>query len=97
MTSYKELIAKRDALEAQINEARRSELSLAVSKVQELISEFGLTAEDVFGTKRRNAAGSTSKKPAAAKYRDPATGITWSGRGRAPTWIIEKDRDQFVV
>ncbi len=33
-----------------------------------------------------------------AKYRDPDTGATWSGRGRAPAWIANsKDRTKFEI
>ncbi|WP_408475216.1 H-NS family nucleoid-associated regulatory protein [Paraburkholderia strydomiana] len=39
--------------------------------------------------KRRRDAG----VPAAPKYRNPETGETWSGRGRAPRWI--KDQGDF--
>ena len=33
----------------------------------------------------------------AAKFRDPETGKTWSGRGREPTWIKGKNREEFKV
>jgi DNA-binding protein H-NS len=33
----------------------------------------------------------------AAKYRDPATGQTWTGRGKAPKWIEGQDRTPFVI
>ncbi|WP_330996028.1 H-NS family nucleoid-associated regulatory protein [Burkholderia cepacia] len=32
-----------------------------------------------------------------ARYRDPASGKEWSGRGNAPLWIRGKDRRQFVI
>ena len=48
MSSYKELLKQREALEQKINEARRNELSEAVSQVRALVTEFGLTAQDVF-------------------------------------------------
>jgi DNA-binding protein H-NS len=33
-----------------------------------------------------------------AKYLDPKTGATWSGRGRAPAWLAAvKDRTRFLV
>jgi DNA-binding protein H-NS len=33
-----------------------------------------------------------------AMYRDPKSGATWSGRGRAPTWLAGvKDRSKFLV
>ncbi|WP_268959019.1 H-NS family nucleoid-associated regulatory protein [Paraburkholderia solitsugae] len=35
---------------------------------------------------------------AAVKYRDPKSGATWSGRGRAPTWLAgAKDRTKFLI
>ena len=33
----------------------------------------------------------------AAKFRDPETGKTWSGRGREPVWIKGKDREEFKI
>ncbi|MEM5368958.1 H-NS family nucleoid-associated regulatory protein [Paraburkholderia azotifigens] len=36
--------------------------------------------------------------PQPAKYRDPKTGATWSGRGPAPTWLAgAKDRTKFLI
>ncbi|RQX90796.1 H-NS family nucleoid-associated regulatory protein [Burkholderia stagnalis] len=33
-----------------------------------------------------------------ALYRDPKSGATWSGRGRAPSWIASvKDRSKFLI
>ena len=42
---------------------------------------------------------SASDKTASnAKYRDPKSGATWSGHGRAPNWIASaKNRDKFLV
>lgn len=37
-----------------------------------------------------------SKVP--AKYRDPDTGATWSGRARPPAWIKDvADRSKFLI
>jgi DNA-binding protein H-NS len=42
--------------------------------------------------KRRNT------KTVAPKYRDPRTGVTWSGRGLAPAWIRDaEDRTLFLI
>lgn len=94
--SYKELLAQREALEQQIQSVRKAELSEAVAKARQLVAEFGLTESDVFPASRR--ASSAQKGSAVApKYRDPATGATWTGRGKAPTWIRDKDRAQFAI
>jgi len=99
MTTLQELIAQKEALEAQIQEHRKAELADAVSKVQSMITEFGLTQEDIFGTtrgaKKEKAAGVKAK--VAAKYRDPVSGKEWSGRGLAPKWLEGKDKAQFLI
>ncbi|HQQ70021.1 MAG TPA: H-NS histone family protein [Alicycliphilus sp.] len=95
--SYKELLKQREALEQQITEARRRELATAVAQVRELVAEYGLTQQDVFppGRAARAAAGGGVK--VAPKYRDPATGQTWTGRGKAPKWIQNEDRERFAI
>jgi DNA-binding protein H-NS len=38
------------------------------------------------------------KGPQPARYRDPKSGATWSGRGRAPAWLAgAKDRSNFLI
>ncbi len=94
-TPYKELLAQREALEQQIAAARKAELAEAVSKARQLVSEFGLTAADVFPKGRGQSPVKGSS--VAPKYRDPATGATWTGRGKPPTWIRDQDREKFKI
>lgn len=97
-TSYKDLLQQREALEKAIADARQREVSDAVSKVRALVAEYGLTAQDVFPSGRSSkAAGAKSTGKVAPKYRDPATGQTWTGRGKAPKWIEGKDRATFAI
>lgn len=93
MSSYKALLQQREQLEQQIQEARKAELSDAVAKVRALVTEYDLTQEDVFPSGKQKA----TRQTVAPKYRDPATGATWTGRGKAPKWIDGKDRGQFEI
>ena len=95
MSSYKDLLKQRELLEQQISEARHRETSDAVSKVRAIVEEFGLTQQDVFPAARARSAAKGNK--VAAKYRDPATGATWTGRGKAPRWIQDQERAQFEI
>ena len=95
--SYKELLAQREALEQAIAQARQSEISSALSKVRELVAEYGLTTQDVFPGRAGKSTIAKSVSKVAAKYRDPATGQTWTGRGKAPKWIDGKDRAAFLI
>lgn len=92
--SYKDLLAQRSQLEQKIAEARASEIAGALSKIQTLVLEYGLSADDVFPVKKKKT---TSRSVVEPKYRDPATGQTWTGRGKPPLWIKDKDRTHFLI
>lgn len=95
MSSYKELMKQREALDQQISQARQQEMSSAVAQVRALVAEFGLTAQEVFPSSRARSSSVGSK--VAPKYRNPATGQTWTGRGKPPRWIQGQERDQFAI
>ena len=97
MTTYKELLKQREALEQQIQEARERELADAVGKVRALVAEYGLTSDDVFPTARASRTGNTAGSKVAPKYKNPETGETWTGRGKAPKWIQDQDRSKFAI
>lgn len=90
MSTYKQLLAQREEPEAQIKAAESVEKQDAINQARQLISDFGLTFEDLFGK-------SKVVKKASIKYRDAATGAEWSGRGREPLWIKGKGREQFAA
>ena len=94
--SYQELLRQREALDAQIQQARDKEVATAIAKARQLIADFGLTPSDVFPSGRRAKASALASK-VAPKYRDPATGQTWTGRGKPPRWIQGQDRVKFAI
>ena len=96
MATYKELLKQQEALALQVEEARKREISDAVTQVRQMVSEFGLTERDVFPSGRRSG-GKRNGGLVAPKYRDPATGQTWTGRGKAPKWIDGKDRSKYLI
>ena len=98
--SYKELLKQREALEQAIATARAQELSEAITKARELVAEFGLTVQDVFPAGRSSSKSgnkSSSGNKVAPKYRDLATGQSWTGRGKAPKWIDGQDRSKYLI
>ncbi len=88
--TLKELLAAKSALDAEIAQARKEAADAALVRVHELVEAFGFTTDQVFPL-------IPAKKTAAAKYRDPATGATWTGRGKPPNWIQGKNRDDFLI
>lgn len=98
MSAYEDLLRQRQEIEQRIKEARKSQIADAVAEVRALIAKYDLTEKDVFPAGRRGGRGrraSAGKVP--PKYRDPVTGKTWTGRGKAPRWIDGKDRTQFLI
>jgi DNA-binding protein H-NS len=86
MESIQELLAQKAALEKKIAEAQRTAKADAIAKVKALMAEYGLTAADLAGKAMPGPKAEPGKK-VAAKYRDPATGQTWTGRGLKPKWL----------
>jgi len=70
---------------------------------EELAAAFGKSKSAGKIKRPAKAAKTTTvKKPVAAKYRHPTTGATWTGRGKAPLWIVEAEkngqtRQQFLI
>ena len=86
MASVSELIAQKAALEKQIVEAQREARAEAIARVRALMSEHGLTSADL-SNRSVSAKRAGASRKVAAKYRDSATGNTWSGRGLQPKWL----------
>jgi DNA-binding protein H-NS len=93
MNHLDELIAKKAEIEEKIAAIKRDERGMAVRQAQELIRQFDLTARDLFA----HTETTKTRKVLPAKYRDPVSGKTWSGKGRAPKWINGGDRSAFVI
>ncbi len=88
------------ALQAEADALRAQELKAVIADLRAKVAEYGLTEQDVFGRRRAPRAKRTAATKGASvpKYRDPKTGATWSGRGRAPVWIAKvRNRDRFLI
>jgi DNA-binding protein H-NS len=99
MSEYQTLLAQRAELEAQIAAVREEEVANALEQIRQLVDEFDLHEEVQFTRARRGAprGAGAPRGTVQAKYRDPDSGATWSGRGKPPAWIAGKDRTQFLI
>lgn len=95
MSSYQELQAQIAELQKQAEAARSSEIAAAKAKIAEIMKEYGLTISDLGVASKTKP--TKVREPVAVKYRDPATGDTWTGRGRSPRWLDGKNKSDFVV
>ncbi len=82
--SIDELQALARDIETEIVTRRAAEKERVLQQMRELAASVGMTPEELLRGER--GAGSS----VAAKYRHPDNpGLTWSGRGKRPTWVNE--------
>ncbi|KEH09668.1 H-NS family nucleoid-associated regulatory protein [Delftia tsuruhatensis] len=93
MHNYKTLLQQKAELDARIAEVMKTEKAGALAEVRALVQQYQLTEQDVFPARGVKSKGSTGEP----KYRNPATGSTWTGRGKPPHWILGKEREQFLI
>jgi DNA-binding protein H-NS len=86
MSKLQELLAQRAALEQEIESTQKRERTDAIAKVKSLMAEYGLSLADLSG-KSATKPGASKGGKVAAKYRNTATGDSWSGRGLQPKWL----------
>lgn len=101
MATYKQLLAQKEALETQLAEMHAAEVAGVIERIRALMAGYGLSVDDIVGKRRRGrpaggGATKVAKEPLPPKYRDPKTGKTWSGRGRAPAWL-GKNPNRFLI
>jgi len=94
MATYQELKSQIEALEREANSLRAAERSEKIVLARELVKTYGLTASELGLTGGRRSPSTAG----VAKFRNPATGATWSGFGRKPQWLASaKDPESFRI
>lgn len=106
MATLSSLQKQIDALQRKADAIRKAETAEAIKKVKQLIAQYGLTALDVGLDGRagrskptgQSMAVGAAKSTGVARYRDPQSGKTWTGRGKPPNWIAGvADRTKFLI
>jgi DNA-binding protein H-NS len=103
MATLDSIQAKISKLQAQAEALASTKSTAGLTKIRDLMEKHGVTLADIeaFVGKRRGrkpGAVAATRGVVAAKYLDPKTGATWTGRGRAPAWIANvRDRSKFLV
>ena len=85
MSTSKELKEQAEELMRKAEELRRQELDNVIGEIKRIMAEHGLTSADL-GFAQAKATAKPRKVCGQAKYRDPKSGATWTGKGRLPAW-----------
>ena len=104
-----------EKLQKQAQALQSKQRKPVISSIIRSMKEYDISPEEIaaaFGKSKTKASGEVKttkspktarvKKPVAPKYRHPNSGATWTGRGKAPLWIVEAEkngqmRQQFLI
>lgn len=105
-------LSEKEKIEQEIQKLKEEARALqelhrgpALESIVKAMLEYDISIDDM-SKAYREATGtsgrSAPRKRVPPKYRDPATGQTWSGRGRTPRWITAAEaqgqhRDNFLI
>ena len=87
MATLQELLAKKEELDREIEQTKKRERAAAIARVHALMAEYGLALADLSARSAPAKPAPNTGSKVAPKYRNSATGETWSGRGLQPKWL----------
>ncbi len=95
MTSYAEYVEQISKLQVLAEAARKEEINGAIQKIKELMQLHGVSVSDIaYGGRAKST---KAKSTVAPQFKNPETGETWTGRGRAPLWLEGKDKEAYRI
>ncbi|NTZ88393.1 H-NS histone family protein [Burkholderia metallica] len=92
---YERLLMERQAVDEKINEIRLIKRDEVISHIVKLMQEFIINPSEIeqkFSDQYKN-----TRRRARPRYFDPATGSTWSGRGKRPRWMKGREPSEFLI
>lgn len=84
--SLKELLERRRILDTNIAQVFEDSKKKAILDCINNVNTFNIKPSDIF-TKNEKAVKPKIHKKVAAKYKDPNSDATWTGRGKKPRWV----------
>jgi DNA-binding protein H-NS len=104
--TLRRLLEQRDELDARISAMQAEMREDVLAQLKATIHEFDFTAYELGLVKTQHVARNgrdartftpkAKPTPQPPLYRDPNTGATWSGRGRAPHWL-DGHTDDYLI
>ena len=94
--SVEELQAERERLDAEIKAKQDAQKASVIAQIKTVVDTYSIPVDELveaLGGLKSKRKGIKVKQ----KFRDPASGATWSGRGKEPAWIKGQNRDDFLI
>ena len=94
--SVEELQAEREKLDAEIKAKQDAQKASVIAQIKTVVDTYSIPVDELveaLGGLKYKRKGIKAKQ----KFRDPASGATWSGRGKEPAWIKGQNREDFLI
>ena len=94
--SVEELQAEREKLDAEIKAKQDAQKASVIAQIKTVVDTYSIPVDELveaLGGLKSKRRGIKAKQ----KFRDPASGATWSGRGKEPAWIKGQNRNDFLI
>lgn len=100
---------EKQEIEKQIQKLKRKMRTIhtrqrrpVITSIVRSMIEYEITPEEITEAYEKRNQRATSKATAPARFKNPKTGDTWTGRGRPPRWIVEaeskgQNRENFLI
>lgn len=94
--SVEDLQRQQEEIDRRIKEKREAEKQSVIDQIVSVVNTYKIPVDELV----ERLGGLKIKRKgvkATPKYKDPATGAIWTGRGKEPAWIRGKDRKPFLI
>ncbi|KVE39975.1 H-NS histone family protein [Burkholderia sp. TSV86] len=93
--TLQELQAQLRDTNIRLAEAKNDEKRAALAAFKEQVELYNITQDEVM--RALGYLKPERKRRAEAKYYDPSSGRSWSGRGPRPKWLEGKELDDYLI
>lgn len=94
--TVEELTAERERLDTEIKAKQDAQKASVIAQIKTVVETYSIPVDELveaLGGLKSKRKGIKAKQ----KFRDPASGATWSGRGKEPAWIKDQNRNDFLI
>ena len=94
--SLQDILAQIEVLKEKAAVMQKAAVAGAIQDIKEKMRMFNISIDDLMDSSKK------TRGTVAAKYRNPATGDEWTGRGKPPKWLVAeiesgKSREDFLI
>lgn len=92
---YERLMEEKRRVEERINSIKSARRNEIVSYIVKLMLDLEIHIREL--EEKMKCQEKRGRRSARPRFYDPVTGSTWSGRGKKPRWMKDRNPDDFLI